>query len=420
MTKTNSLDMILAGGPGSRLGILTRDRTKPAVPFGGHNRIIDPAVNNLVNSGSTYIVVIVQYKPGSLIRHLNNTWDPVMMERPDFHLGIRHPGSGKLYAGTADAVYHNLDLIVEKSPDIVGVFGGDHIYIMDVSQMKQFHLDNGADLTIAALPVPVGHARGELGVLVADAKGNVVDFKEKVQDPPEIPKMTGFCWASMGNYIFGRRFLESTLEADAGKIHLESNHENRALVASSRGRYTTGDFGYDIIPGAVEKGRKVMLYDFRLNNPDAVPILGYWRDVGTLDQFIEANFDLLGPEPKFVLDNPGWAIRTYDESHGREVRGREFAHNTILANGVVLDRCLVKDSIVSYNVHVGPNSEVEQSIVMGSNRIGKNVRMRRVVADRGANIPDDMEIGFFPEEDKHHGLPRSPGNYVIVPRNHVF
>lgn len=420
MAKVKSLDMILAGGPGSRLGLLTRDRTKPAVPFGGHNRIIDGPASNFVNSGSTHIVVVVEYKPASLIRHLDHVWDAGMKRRHNLSLEIAEPNQGRKYAGTANAVYQNLDRIMEHRPDIVSIFCGDHIYIMDVAQMKQFHLDNRADLTIAATPVPIEQARGAFGVLVTDSRGNVLNFEEKPDKPTEIPGRPGYCWASMGNYLFRRPVLVRTLQADAEKIILENSPENRAIVASSRGRYTTGDFGYNVIPAAIEDGTRVMLYDFTKNRPDDIAITGYWRDVGTLDQFIEANFDLLGPNPKFVLDNPGWPIFTYDESHNKPVRGREFAQNSIVANGSVLDRCLAEGCVISYNVHIGPNSELSECILMGNNRIGKNVRIRRAVLDRGANAPDDMRVGVFKDEDHDHGLPRSPKNYVIVPRNHAF
>ena len=418
MPHRKSLDIILGGGKGKRLELLTRDRAKPATPFGGLYRIIDIPFSNLVNSGSTYIIVVVQYQPASLVRHLNHVWNKEMKVKHNLHLEIAKPMYGKEYAGTANAVYQNLDRIIAQTPQIVGIFGGDHIYLIDVSQMKQFHLDNRADLTIAALPVPVEQAKGELGVLVADANNRVVGFEEKVQNPTEIPGMPVYCWGSMGNYVFKTQFLTDTLKADAAKMLLDGNPENRAIVASSMGRYTTGDFGYDIIPGAVEDGRRVMLYDFRQNAPDAVPIREYWRDVGTIDQLAAANFDLV--DGKFVLANPGWPIHTFDESHGKSTIGMEFVENSIVANGGVLEDCRVVHCVAGYNVHVGPLTEATDSIFMGDNWIGRNVRINRTILDKGTKVLDNMRVGVFRNEDHNHGFPKSLGGYIVIPRNHTF
>lgn len=243
MKHVKSIDVILAGGTGTRLMPITRDRAKPAAPYGGKWRIIDLPLNNQYNSWSRRILVAAQYKPDSLKRHIEHAWRPIFEQRGERFIQVVQPKHGT-YTGTANAVYQNLPIIEEEKPQIVTVFAGDHIYLMDISQMKQFHLDNGVDLTIAAKPVPRYLAANAFGVLVVDEKGNVNGFQEKPADPAPIPENENYCWASMGNYVFNKIALARALHTDAKKETVPA--ENKELVQTNPNLYSLNDFGFDI------------------------------------------------------------------------------------------------------------------------------------------------------------------------------
>lgn len=418
MRKVKSLEFILAGGPGTRLFPLTRDRAKPAAPYGAKYRIIDLALNNHVNSGSRNIIVVAQYRPASLIRHIKGAWAPEFKKAGREFIQIVQPERAE-YKGTANAVYENMGLINDSKPSIVTVFCGDHIYLMDISKMKQYHLDNLADLTIAAIPVRREMAAKNFGVLVANEKGDVLEFQEKPANPAPIPGMEDYCWASMGNYVFNRSILVKALQEDAKKERVSD--ENKELVLANPDIYTLNDFGFNIIPAMRRQGKRIRLYDFQTNKPDEIVVTGYWRDVGSLDQFIESNMDLTGPNPRFVVDNPGWPVVTVDESNGKGIIGSEYARDSVLANGVEIDKkARLERCIISYNTLIGERSEISDSILMGHTTIGKNVRLKRAIVDRGILMPDKMRIGVFHDEDKARGFTISPGGYVIVPRNYQF
>lgn len=414
MKQATSIDMILAGGQGKRLWPITRDRAKPAAPFGGTFRIIDFVLSNHANSGSEEMVVLVQYKPTSLKRHIQHAWEPEFRRRGKEFIQVVQPAHQE-YKGTADAVYQNLKLIEKSRPYLVSVFAGDHVYLMDTSQMKRFHLDSRTDLTISAVPVKKSLAAGNLGVLVVNDRGEVVDFQEKVPNPAEIPGLPGHCWASMGNYVFNRETLVGALSSDAKKFYVPP--EQKETVAANPDSYTSGDFGFDIIPMLIRQGKRVKMYDFRNNHPDLVPTTGYWRDVGTLDQFVEANMDLTGIIPVLTLAFPGWPIITYDESHGKPIKGAESAIGCVLAKGVD-NRGHLRRSVVSYNSMIGRNSYVEDAILMGDNGVGNRVRIRNAVLDKGVKVRDGTVIDMSAAEAASRGFVMSPGGNVFIPRNY--
>lgn len=418
MKHAKSLDFILAGGKGKRLFPVTRDRAKPAAPYGGKWRIIDLPLNNHYNSGSRNIVVAVQYKPDSLKRHIEQTWRQVFEREGAEFIRLVQPEHGT-YAGTADAVYKNLGLIEEQKPQLVSVFAGDHVYLMDISQMKQSHLDNKTDLTIAAMPVRRDLAANTFGVLVVDGRGNVIGFQEKPSDPAPIPGNENFCWASMGNYVFNRAYLAKALRVDARKE--TAAEENKDLVRTNPNLYSLHDFGFDIIPFYLREGRNVKMYDYTKNKPDQITTTSYWRDVGTLDQFVEANLDLTGAHPLLVLENPGWPLVTFDESRGKSIIGAEYATGSILANGVSIGkRSRLEDCVVGYNTEVGEHGEMTKTIFMGNNVTGRNVRINNGVIDKGVRIPDNTRIGIYHDEDTARGFTLSPSGRVFLQRNYQF
>ena len=399
MTGTRVLAMILAGGKGDRLGPLTRDRSKPAVPFGARYRIADFVLSNFVNSGILAIYVLVQYKAQSLIEHLRMTWRTGGLI-PDHFITVVPPQMrlGEMwYRGTADAVLQNLNLIEDFHPDLVAVFGADHIYRMDVNQMVAFHREREAEVTVAARPVPLAEA-SQYGVLEVDAIGRIVDFVEKPASPRPMPGDPTRAYVSMGNYVFSRETLVKALLVDArhGTAH---------------------DFGKTIIPELFPTAR-AFAYDFQRNvipglKPYEEP--GYWRDVGTLEAYWRAHMDLLGEEPLFDLDNHHWPIVTgrYQGPPVRVVAGD--IENSQIGGGSLIKRATIRDSILGRNVWVNEGAVIESSIVMDSCSVGKGAALRRVIVDRFNIIGSGREIGLDPEEDRqtYHV---DPSGLIVIPR----
>jgi glucose-1-phosphate adenylyltransferase len=391
--------MIMAGGKGERLNPLTRDRSKPAVPFGGRHRIVDFVLSNFINSGMLALYVLVQYKSQSLIEHVRLAWRTTGI-LSDAFVAIVPPQmrfGNAWYRGTADAVLQNLNLIDDFSPDVIAVFGADHIYRMDVSQMVDFHLDQKADVTIAARQVPIGSA-SEFGVLAVNAQSRIVRFDEKPKNPAPMPGAPGRALVSMGNYLFKRQPLVEALLSDAR-------------------RSTDHDFGRSIIPEMVETGR-VFAYDFELNEvPGVKPYeeQGYWRDVGTIEAYWESHMDLLGESPRFDLDNNLWPIRTgsHDGPPARFI-GSDIDNGQV-GEGSLIKRAIVRNSILGRSVWVNEGAVIEDSIVMDHTTVGKGARLRRAIVDRYNIIPSDTEIGYDAEEDRRrYHVDRS--GIVIVPR----
>jgi len=391
--------MIIAGGKGERLHPLTRERSKPAVPFGGRHRIIDFVLSNFLNSELLSIYVLVQYKSQSMIEHLRLAWRTGGLV-PDHFITVVPPQmryGENWYRGTADAVLQNVNLIDDYAPDIVAIFGADHVYRMDINQMTAFHLEREADVTVAARPVPIGEA-SNYGILTVDTSGRVVEFEEKPARPTPMPQDPRHAYASMGNYLFSRAVLLDALVADAR-------------------RSTDHDFGKTIIPELVPTGR-VFGYDFQTNEvPGVKPYEepGYWRDVGTLEAYWQSHMDLLGESPRFDLDNRRWPIRVgRHNGPGARIIGGEV-DNAQVAEGSLIKRATIRNSILGRSVWVNESAVIEDSIVMDNTTVGKGARLRRAIVDRFNIIPADAELGLDPAADRRQ-YHVEPSGLVVVPR----
>ena len=395
--RTSVLAMILAGGEGRRLAPLTDQRAKPSVPFGGKYRIIDFVLSNFINSGIDSIFVLTQFKSQSLMEHIINGWNiasthvqgrfiipvPAQMQTED----------KSWYMGTADAIFQNAHLIEDFSPDLVAVFGGDHIYRMDISQMVDFHVNRNAIATVAAIPVPIEDAR-QFGVIQVDEDWRIVGFQEKPENPAPLPNDKNMALASMGNYIFG-----------AGDI-LHLLHEDHVQPNSSH------DFGKDIIPSLVPTGR-LFAYNFYSNKipGQSVQEKPYWRDVGTLKSYFEANMDLRATSPQLDLYNPKWPIYNYHFSlppakfvHNEEVDVHGLprigkAINSIVCDGCIVSGSTVTSSILFNSVFVHSYATVHNSILLNDVDIGEHCRIRNCIIDKHNVIPRGTIIGYDREED---------------------
>jgi glucose-1-phosphate adenylyltransferase len=393
------LTMIMAGGKGERLHPLTRERSKPAVPFGGRHRLIDFVLSNFVNSELLSLYVLVQYKSQSLIEHLRLAWRTTGIV-PDYFVTVVPPQmrfGDAWYRGTADAVLQNLNLVDDFNPDIVAIFGADHIYRMDVNQMIVFHQQAEAEVTIAARPVPVEDAT-QFGVLAVDRQARVIEFDEKPPRPEPMPSDPTRALVSMGNYLFSRQALIDALLADAR-------------------RSTDHDFGRSIIPELVPGGR-VYAYDFQQNQvPGVKPYeeYGYWRDVGTIAAYWEAHMDLLGESPRFDLDNRYWPVRTgqHPGPPARFIGGD--VDNAQIGEASLVKRATIRNSILGRSVWVNEGAVIEDSIVMDHTTVGKGARIRRAIIDRFNIVPADTEIGVDPGLDRRR-FHVDPSGLVVVPR----
>jgi glucose-1-phosphate adenylyltransferase len=380
---------VLAGGRGSRLMELTDKRAKPAVPFGGKSRIIDFTLSNALNSGIRRMGVATQYKAHSLIRHLQRGWNFLRPERNesfDILPASQRVSEDQWYAGTADAVYQNLDIIESYGPQYMIVLAGDHIYKMDYEIMLQQHVDSKADVTVGCLEVPRQEASG-FGVMHVDDAGRIVTFLEKPKDPPAMPGNPDVALASMGIYVFGMDFLADQLRRDA------------ADKSSSR------DFGKDIIPHLVNNG-KAMAHRFTTScvrsDQEAE---AYWRDVGTVDAYWEANIDLTDVVPALDLYDRNWPIWTYSEVnppakfvHDKEGR-RGQAVSSLVSGGCIISGAGLRRSLLFTGVRVNSYSRLEGAVVLPFVNVGRRASLKRVVIDRGVEIPDGLIVGEDPEED---------------------
>jgi len=358
----------MAGGEGRRLAPLTEERSKPAVPFGGSYRIVDFVLSNLLNSGIYSIFVLVQYRSQSLIHHLREGWR-LSTPQPDDFLTVVPPQMrvGKVwYRGTADAVYQNFNLIADYRPDLIAVFGADHIYRMDIGHMIRFHRKKGAHLSVAMLPVPVDDARG-FGVAEATPDDTVVNWLEKPESPPEMPDRPGFSYSSMGNYIFEPGALVNVL---------------KEVTAED----LDPDFGKTIVPRMVQDPEyRVCAYDFHRNQvPGIKPYeeAGYWRDVGTLPAYWSAHMDLLGKRPRFDLNNRLWPIhsQSYHRASPRVLSGQ--LEDISVGVGTVVDEARIVRSVIGRDVWVERGAEIVDSVVMDHCRIGQDARIHKGIVDR--------------------------------------
>ena len=375
-----ALGLVLAGGRGSRLHPLTKGRTKAAVPFAGGYRLVDFVLSNFSNSGVRSIGVLTQFDNEPLLQHVNQNWCVPGAGRKG-RLVTALPEQvhrGELwYQGTADAVYQNRDFIESSGASDTAVFGADHVYRMDVSQMLDFHRLNGAAATVSALPVPVDEAK-RFGTIEVDSRWRVVGFHEKVAHPPEIPGRPGWALASMGNYIFHTATLLDELQADSARAD------------------SANDFGHDVLPAMISRHR-VFAYDFRTNTVSGEPPAhgGYWRDVGTIPAYYEANMEALPSSPRIGLLNPHWPMNVCQSRLApSDTRASGIAESNILhSSGCQFDHANVVDSVLGRNVKIGPGAEVSGSILMDGCEIGAGARVRRTIVDEGACVPPRCEVG---------------------------
>jgi len=405
--------MVLAGGRGSRLHPLTWRRTKPAVPFGGKYRIIDFALNNMVNSGIYGIYVLTQFKAQSLTEHIQRNWrfggflSDYFITLAPAQMYLYEELGAEWYRGTADAIYQNIHLIENHAADIIAIFSGDHIYKMDISHMVEAHLDNQADISIAAYPVPVPEA-SRFGILQVDNDLRITEFQEKPQNPRPMPGRPTQALASMGNYLFNADLLIDLLKRDAARQ--ESEH----------------DFGKDVLPMALDEGLKLFAYDFAQNPiPGQVGANTYWRDVGTLKSYWEATMDLVAVEPEFDLHNYDWPLRSSAEfsppaKFVHEVGDRRGqALNSMVAGGVIISGATVRESVLARRVRVDSYSLVERSALFDEVRVRRHCVIKNAIIDKNVDIPEGTQIGLNQDDDRARGFTVEDG-IVVVPKGYRF
>ncbi len=403
LTVKNVLAIVLAGGKGSRLEPLTRDRAKPAVPFGGAYRIIDFSLSNCLNSGIRKLLVLTQYKAMSLDRHINNGWRNFFCNELGEFIDVVPPQQRideHWYQGTADAVYQNIYSLEKQRPEYVLILAGDHIYKMNYQKMVDDHIANNADMTIAALETDIEMAR-QFGVMQIDTEHRLVGFEEKPAEPKTIPGRGDACLCSMGIYVFTARFLFEQLLKDANDPR--SSH----------------DFGKNIIPPIIESCR-LFAFPFLDENRKAS---AYWRDVGTLDAYFQANMDLISVDPMLNMYDQDWPIRTtqsgfpppkfvFGSRENEERVGR--ALDSIVCAGSIISGGTVERCILGPHVRINSYAHVTDSILFDGVEVGRRARIRRAIIDKGVTIPANVEIGFDHEADRARGFIVSPGGVVCI------
>ena len=392
--------VILAGGRGSRLFELTDWRAKPALHFGGKFRIIDFPLSNCVNSGIRRISVLTQYKAHSLIRHIIRGWTHFKKEHGEFVeiLPASQRYSPNWYQGTADAIYQNIDILREGKPKYIIVLSGDHVYQMDYGTMLAHHVESGAELTVSCMEVPIEEAAGAFGVMSIDKNNRVIGFEEKPKEPTELKDMPGFTLASMGNYIFNTEFLFDQLFQDAEDVN--SDH----------------DFGKNIIPKLIDT-HNVQAFRFRDPETDKP---SYWRDVGTLDSFWEANMELISPEPALNLYNHDWPIWTFQSQlppakfifDDDDRRG--FAVDSMVSGGCIISGGTIRKSLLFSDVHIHSFTNIEESVLLPEVVVHRHAKIRRAIVDAGCIIPEGMNIGYDHEADRAQGFRVTKKGVVLV------
>ena len=411
---SNALVMILAGGQGKRLSPLTMDRAKPAVPFGGSYRIIDFVLSNFVNSGFMQIKVLTQFKADSLIQHIARTWtlSPTINQYVDSVPAQMRTGSN-WYLGSADAIYQNLNLVRDDSPQHVFVFSGDHIYKMDVSQMYSYHVLKKSDMTIAAMPVPIEEASA-FGVIEIDSDYRMIGFEEKPKNPKPIPGKPDMALVSMGNYLFSTETLVN------------------AVVSDAKDPASEHDFGKNVIP-AIYPHKRVYVYDF-LRNLISLPNgneyeTPYWRDVGTIKSYFDAHMDLVSETPKFNLYNRNWPIFGFPKIYmppakfvyaDSDRKRMGIATNSLISEGCLISGGHVSNSVCSPGVRVYSYAEVDHCVIMNDVEIGRYCRLQNVIVDKNVVIPPDTQIGYDLEKDRSRGLFVTDEGIVVVPKGFDF
>lgn len=403
------LGIVLAGGKGTRLYPLTRERAKPAVPFGGKYRIIDFVLSNFVNSGIYSIYVLTQFRSQSLLQHLSEGWQFSGLLKSHFITNVpaqMRSEKESWYQGTADAIFQNINLIEQSDPHFVAIFGADHIYRMNIATMIDFHEKKNAEVSVAAIPVPKAQAR-EFGVIEARDDGHIVAFHEKKADAPTMPGDPNRVYASMGNYVFSTRKLIELLQSDAEN---PSSHH---------------DFGMDILPKLAGKA-PIYAYNFESNcipgeAEDSVP---YWRDVGTIDAYYEASMDLNQIKPDLNLYNREWPVRStsYPDPPAKfvfdEANRRGEALDSIVSGGCILSGGIVKKSVLSRGVRVHTGAVVEGSVLMDNCDIGRHAKVRRAILDKNVRIPEGGTVGYDLDADRARGWHVTDSGIVVIGREY--
>lgn len=399
MRSCNILAFVMAGGAGNRLQPLTAERCKPAVPFATRHRIVDFVLSNLINSGINTIYLLVQYKSQSLIEHIRKAWTitPLL---PSQFVTVVPPQTQHWFAGTADAVWQNLDLIREHRPDFVLVLGADHIYRMDLRQMVAFHLERKAQITVSALPVPLEQA-ADFGIISVDRDGRILEFQEKPRQPVPMPTDPGRAYASMGNYLFDTEVLLQTL------------HE----------AHTGGetDFGHHVLP-RLQRTHRVYAYDFSTNCVPGVRAYeerAYWRDVGTVDAYFNAHRDVLGTEPHFDVFNPQWPIFSSNyQGPTAHVLGGEIVNSLLGSGTLVHPETRIHNSILRREAVVEQGAVIEDCIIMDYVLVRRGAHLRKVIVDRHNLIDREERIGLDNDLDRERFMV-SPSGIVVVPRGRI-
>ncbi len=414
----NTVVMILAGGEGERLYPLTRDRAKPAVPFAGNLRLIDFSLSNCLNSGLRRVQVLTQYKSDSLNRHIRLGWNIFNPELGEY-IEVNPPQlrlASTWYLGTADAIYQNIFTLQREKPDYVLILSGDHVYGMDYSRLLNYHVESGAALTIACKPLPAAES-GHLGVLTAARDGRVESFAEKPPVPATFrlpdtftPASEDYAMCSMGVYVFNTETLVRSVIEDAK-------------------RNTAHDFGCDVIPAMIEAGDRVMAYRFWDPERGRLP---YWRDIGTIDAYLQANLELATGCPEGACTEPlclyqsNWPFRSYMSSApplnvlckcgDADAAPSTVICNSLISNGVVIRDAAISKSIISAGVQIGPGSIIEESVILPGVMVGANVKLQKAIIDKDNTIPDGSSIGIDRNRDAHN-FTVSEGGVVVVPKN---
>jgi len=405
------LAFVMAGGKGSRLEPLTLDRSKPAVPFGGKYRIIDFVLSNLVNSGIYSIYVLTQFKSQSLSEHIELTWNFGSLLRSNFIIPVpAQQRTGEVwYKGTADAIWQNNNLIHDHMPEIVAVFGGDHIFKMNVEDIVSWHGAKKADVTISAIPVPIAEAT-QFGVIQVDENWRITGFQEKPEHPTPIPGQPDMALVSMGNYLFNTKILTDELASDAKD------------GASSH------DFGKNVLPNLLAQGKRLYAYDYKLNRiPGSTNVVNdsYWRDVGTLESYYEASMDLRAVMPQLDLYNQEWPIR----SEPNDYPPAKFVHNaegrvgqaiqSIVCEGTIISGSTVIDSVIGRRCRINSYAEVHNCVLLDDVEIGRGARVRHAIIDKHVRIPANDVIGYNRDDDAKRFRVSESGIVIIAKHQNV-
>jgi glucose-1-phosphate adenylyltransferase len=403
-----ALTLIMAGGRGERLYPLTRDVAKPAVVFAGSYKIIDFTLSNCFNSGIRQIYLLTQYSNLTMTRHLRLAWDPLFRgELEEFieALPPQHRSAEDWYHGTADSIYQNIELLERHRPEFVLILSGDHVYKMDYSKMLEYHVEKGADLTIAAVEMERARAR-EMGVIGVDSGYRVTQFVEKPAQPPTLPNNGNLSLVSMGVYVFTTSKLV------------------RELIRDAKDQQSRRDFGHNIIPRLVQNNDPVFVYPFRDGRGGQ---RGYWRDIGTLDSYYEANMDLADPYPEINLYERNWPVRTYfgqypparivDSSIDLGLHGRVV--DSLVSSGCLISGGLVERCVLSPEVHVHTGAEVAESILLHGADVGRKARVRKALVCPGVHIPDGAEVGIDAEADLAR-FTVTAGGVAVVPGDYEW